>query len=57
MTTASKANVCWSPGVAIPEFDSLSFGGKQKETNTGGMGNVERERETGDTATNLRIPT
>ena len=57
MTTASKANVCWSPGVAIPEFDSLSFGGKQKETNTGGMGNMERERETGDTATNLRIPT
>ena len=31
--------------MAIPEFDSLSFGGKQKETNTGGVGNVERERD------------
>ena len=45
VTTTSKANVFWSPAVAIPEFDSVYFGGKQKETNTRGVGNVERERE------------
>ena len=45
VTATSKANVFWSPAVAIPEFDSVSFGGKQKETNNRGVGNVERERE------------
>ena len=49
VTAASKANVFWSPAVAIPESDSESFGGKQKETNTRGVGNVERERERQET--------
>lgn len=53
VTRASEADVSWSrhllywsPGVAFAEFDTLSFGGggRKKETNTGGVGKVDRER-------------
>lgn len=40
---ASEAGVSWSPGMAVPGFDS-SFGEEEKETNITSVGKRERAR-------------